>query len=95
MGDSIGYWEGDTLIVDTIGLSDRTSIDEVGMPHSESLHVIERYRRVDASTLEIRMTLDDPLTFSKPWEARVIYKAAAPNNPLIEYICENNRSARD
>ncbi len=95
MGHSIGRWEGDTLVVDTIGLTDRTSLDEVGMPHSESLHVIEKYRRTDASTLEILVTIDDPRTFSKSWDTKVVYKAATPGMSLIEYICENNRSARD
>jgi hypothetical protein len=95
MGHSIGRWEGGTLVVDTVGLTDRTTIDEVGMPHSEELHVVERYRRVDTNTLEILITLDDPRTFSKPWDARVVYKAAAPGNHLIEFICENNKSARD
>jgi hypothetical protein len=95
MGHSVGHWEGDTLVVDTIGLTDRTTIDEVGIPHSEDLHVIERYRRTDASTLEILITLDDPKTFSKAWDAKVIYKSARPGTNLIEFICENNRNARD
>jgi hypothetical protein len=95
MGDSIGHWEGDTLVVDTIGLNDRTTIDEVGLPHSEDLHVVERYRRVDESTLEILITLDDPKTFSMPWDAKVIYKAAKPGYSMLEFICENNRNARD
>jgi hypothetical protein len=95
MGHSIGHWEGATLVVDTVGLNDRTSLDEVGMPHSEALHVIERYRRTDANTLEILVTIDDPETFSKSWDTKVVYKAARPDMGLIEYICENNRSARD
>lgn len=92
MGHSVGRWEGDTLIVDTVGLTARTSIDEVGMPHSEDLRVTERYRRVDDDTLEIIVTLDDPGTFSEPWDAKVIYKAAPPDAEFIEYVCENNRS---
>jgi hypothetical protein len=95
MGDSIGHWEGDTLVVDTIGLNDRTTVDEVGMPHSEDLHVIERYRRIDDSTLEILMTFDDPKTFSKPWDAKVTYKAGKAGYRMLEFICENNRNARD
>ena len=95
MGHSVGHWEGDTLVVDTIGLNDRTSLDEVGMPHSEALHVIERYRRTDAGTLEILVTIDDPGTFSRSWDTKVIYKIARSGMGLIEFICENNRSARD
>jgi hypothetical protein len=92
MGHSTGRWEGDTLVVDTIGLTDRTTIDEVGIPHSDELHVVERYRRTDANTLEIIVTLDDPKTFSRPWDAKAIYKAAAPGITLMEYICENTKS---
>lgn len=92
MGHSIGRWEGDTLVVDTIGLTDRTTIDEVGMPHSEDLRVTERYRRVDNNTLEIIVTINDPKTFSQPWDTKAIYKAAAPGAKMIEFICENNRS---
>lgn len=92
MGHSVGRWQGDTLIVDTVGLTDRTSIDEVGMPHSEDLRVTERYRRVDDETLEIIVTLDDPATFSQPWNVQVIYKAAPEDTQFIEYVCENNRS---
>jgi hypothetical protein len=95
MGHSVGHWQGDTLVVDTVGLTDRTSIDEVGMPHSDALHVIERYRRVDKNTLEIIVTLDDPKTFTKPWDTKVIYKAGAPGLKFIEFICENNRNARE
>jgi hypothetical protein len=95
MGHSIGRWEGNTLVVDTIGLTDRTTIDQVGMPHSEELHVIERFRRVDATTLEIIVTLDDPKTFSKPWDARALYKLAPAGTAVGEYICENNRNSAD
>jgi hypothetical protein len=94
MGHSVGHWEGNTLVVDTIGLTDRTTIDEVGMPHSEVLHVIERYRRTDSGTLEIIVTLDDPKTFSKPWDMKVVYKAAPAGGKLMEFICENNRTGQ-
>lgn len=59
-GDSIGKWEGDTLVVDTIGFNDRTWLDDTGKPHSDQLHVVERYRRPDAGHLEIQYTLEDP-----------------------------------
>jgi hypothetical protein len=95
MGHSIGRWDGDTLVVDTIGLTARTTIDEVGMPHSEQLHVVERYRRTDSNTLEIIVTIDDPATFSRSWNAKAIYKAVPPGQGLMEFICENNRSARE
>ena len=92
MGHSIGHWEGDTLVVDTVGLTDRTSVDEIGIPHSDALHVIESYRRADASTVEILLRIDDPQVFTRPWDAKVTYRAARPGAALIEYICENGRS---
>lgn len=95
MGHSIGHWEGDTLVVDTVGLTDRTTIDQVGMPHSEDLHLVERYRRVDRDTLEVRVTLTDPETFSSSWQTRAVYKSAAPGIGVSEYICENNRNTPD
>jgi hypothetical protein len=95
MGHSIGHWEGDALVVDTVGLTDRTTIDQVGMPHSEALHVVERFRRTDKGTLDILVTIDDPMTFSKPWNASAIYKSAQPGVTLNEYICENNRNEPD
>jgi hypothetical protein len=91
MGHSVGHWDGNTLVVDTIGFTDRTPIDRVGMPHTDALHLIERYRRVDKDTIELVMTIDDPKTFPKPWDAKVIYHAMPPGEQLSEYICENNR----
>jgi hypothetical protein len=96
MGHSVGHWEGDTLVVDTIGLNDRTTIDMVGTPHTEALHVVERFRRIAKDKLEIKVTLEDPGAFSKPWEAMTIYGPAPPaEQHLEEYICENNRNAVD
>jgi hypothetical protein len=91
LGDSIGHWEGDTLVVDTIALNDQTPIDRVGTPHSDALHLIERYRRVDRDTLEAVVTFDDPKAFTRRWEARVTYHPVPPGVSLTEYICENNR----
>lgn len=91
MGHSTGRWENGTLVVDTIGLIERTPIDRVGVPHSAALHLIERYRRVDKDSLEVIITIDDPKTFSKQWDAKVPYRAAPAGTRLTEYICENNR----
>lgn len=90
MGHSIGHWEDDTLVVDTVGLTDRTTIDEVGMPHSEQLHVIERYRRVDGDKLEVIITIDDPESFTQSWDARGEFAAAPPDLSLLEFICEQS-----
>jgi hypothetical protein len=94
-GDSIGHWEGDTLVVDTVGLTTKTTLDQVGMPHSDALHVITRIRRTDPKTLEFLVTVDDPKTFSKPWTRRQIYKKAKDDARVEESVCENNRNGVD
>jgi len=89
MGDSIGHWEGDTLVVDTIGLNDKTWLDQVGHPHSEALHVIERIRRPDHDTLVDEITIDDPKTYTKSWSGQQIFGLRRGWH-LLEYICEDN-----
>jgi hypothetical protein len=66
-GDSIAKWDGDTLVVDTIGFNDRTWLDAVGHPHTEKLHVTERYRRPSADNLQLEVTVDDPGAYAKPF----------------------------
>ena len=91
MGDSVGHWEGDTLVVDTIGFNDKTTLDMGGMPHSDAMHVIERIRRIDDNTLEDLITVDDPKTFTKPWTQRMRYKTS--NDVIQEDFCDNNKDA--
>jgi hypothetical protein len=74
MGHSIGYWEGDTLVMDTIGLNDLTWLDKAGHVHSDQLHLIERLQRVRQDRLLLTITFDDPKTFTMPWTARRNYK---------------------
>lgn len=94
MGHAVGYWEGDTLVIDTIGLVDNTQIDEAGTQHSGALHVVERIRQVGES-LEIIFTIDDPKAFSKSWTARREWRWR-PEIRMLEYVCEeNNRNAPD
>lgn len=93
MGNAIGHWEGDTLVVDTIGLTDKTWLDQVGHPHSEDLHVTERIRRVDAKTLEDDITLDDPKTFLNPLNGRQVYDLKS-GWTISEYICEDTVKLR-
>jgi hypothetical protein len=94
MGDAVGRWEGDTLVIDTVGLVKTTQIDEAGTLHGENLHVIERIRKVE-STLEILFTIDDPQAFSKSWTAKRVWHWK-PDVRLLEYVCEeNNRNAPD
>jgi len=66
-GYSVGKWEGDTFVVETVGLDSREWLDDWGVPFSESLRVQERWRRLDRDNLELAITVDDPKTFSQPW----------------------------
>ncbi|MGH9678532.1 MAG: hypothetical protein ACRD4Y_01135, partial [Candidatus Acidiferrales bacterium] len=85
MGDSIGRYEGDTFVVDTVGFNDKTWIDQVGHPHSDQLHLIERFRRVDKDTLELKLTFEDPKAYTKPFTATRIYKFSSA--PMEETVC--------
>ncbi|MEO8098870.1 MAG: hypothetical protein ABI811_14300 [Acidobacteriota bacterium] len=85
-GDSIAKWEGDALVVDTIGLNDRTWLDSSGKPHSEELHIVERYRRASATRLEVQYTLDDPKAFTKPFTFTRTF-TLQPNREIQERFC--------
>ena len=89
MGDSIGRWEGDTLVVDTVGFNDKTWLDMVGHPHSEGLQVAERIRRVGHDQLAIDLTIDDPKAYAKPWGGHMIFDRKVDWS-LGEMICEDN-----
>ena len=88
-GDSIGKWQGGTLVVDTIGFNDKTWLDGGGLPHSEALHVVERIRRSDHETLVDDFTIEDPMAYTKPIEAHEVYKLK-PDWEIHEYVCEEN-----
>jgi hypothetical protein len=94
MGDSIGKWDGDTLVVDTVGFNDKTWLDNDGHPHSEDLHVVERIRRVNHDTLMIDTTIEDPKTYTKPWTAHWIYELK-PGWEIGEMVCEDNMTYSD
>jgi hypothetical protein len=88
MGEAVGRWDGDTLVVDSIGFNDKTEVS--GYMHTEALHVMERYKRV-AAGLQYDVTVDDPNVFQKPWvfPARVL--PAHPDEERVdEFVCENN-----
>ncbi len=86
-GDSIGRWEGDTLVVDTTNFTDKTRF----RGSAENLHVIERFTRVDAKTLLYKFTVDDPTTFTKPWTGE--YPWPATSDPIYEYACHEGNYA--
>jgi len=92
MGYSVGHWEGNTLVVATVGLNDKFWLDSAGTPHTEQLHLVERFTRVDADTILYKFTIDDPGTFTKPFEVTYTAKLGEPNSEIIEYFCiENNQ----
>jgi hypothetical protein len=97
MGDSTGWWEGDTLVIDTTSLKDGswTWLDTAGHQHSDALHVIERLRRTGPDTIAYEMTVDDAKMYSRPWkhERTMTKLKVTPGLPeLIEYSCnENNK----
>ena len=92
MGYSVGKWEGDTLVVDTIGLKDITWVDPPGHPHSDALHVVWRIRRVNHDRLQIDLTFEDPKAFVKPWTGQAIYEYH-PDWHLQEFISCQDRLA--
>ena len=93
-GHSIGHWEGDTLVIDTIGLNDKFWLDSGGTPHSEKLHLVERWTRTDFTTLRRVVTIDDPGTFTRPFSVTYTAKLSAAGSEIMEYICiENNQYA--
>jgi hypothetical protein len=89
MGNSVGHWEGDTLVVDSIGFNDKTRLDTLGHPHSDQLHVIQRFSRADATHLAYEVTVDDPKAYTKPW-TNVRKFTLKPKWELMEYSCEEN-----
>jgi hypothetical protein len=90
-GDAVGHWEKDTLVVDTLGIRDDTTVDFLGLPHSAELHVIERMRKLDENTLESHITLEDPKAYKEKWDAVAIWKRLPASDGIREYICENTR----
>jgi hypothetical protein len=94
-GDSVGHWEGDTLVFNTIGLQGwpHTIVDRTGAIHSDELHVVTRMRRLDANTMEADMVLTDPVAFKAPWHVVKHYRKLPPGTHIYDYSCaENNRN---
>ena len=84
-GDSTGKYEGDTLVIDTVGFNDKTWLDHAGRPHSDELHLVERFRRLDHDNLELDVTFDDPKAYTKTWTGRRYFSLA--RRDFIEHTC--------
>jgi len=89
-GHSTGRWEGDTLVVDTVGYNDKSWLDSRGTPHTDKLHTIERWTRTSYGTLVNDVTLDDPVTFSQLVQLHFVAHALPPGQELMEYVCVDN-----
>jgi hypothetical protein len=88
MGDSRGHWDGDTLVVDVTDFNDETWLDRAGNFHSTQLHVVERWKFLDANTIDYQATIEDPKVFSRPWDVNVIlYRHREKNFQLVENYC--------
>jgi hypothetical protein len=88
-GHSIAKWEGDTLVVDSVGFNDKFWFDFAGHPHTEKLHITERYRRPDYSHLDFEVVIDDPGAYTKPF-TMYGHSPLVENSEIIEYICNEN-----
>jgi hypothetical protein len=93
LGYSVGHWDGDTMVVETLGLNDRGWLDASGHKHSEALRLTERYSRRDFGHMDVQLTLDDPKTFTKPVTVKFTEKLL-PDTDLIESFCSENEADR-
>jgi hypothetical protein len=89
-GYSVGKWEGDTLVVDTVGVNEKTWLDDAGHPHSDAMRIIERFRRPDFGHMEVKVTIDDPKAYTKPWTATIGWEYF-PDTELLDWVCENEK----
>jgi hypothetical protein len=89
LGYSIGRWDGDTLVVETVGFNDKTWLDGFGHPHSDAMKLTERFRRRDVGHMDIEVTIDDPKAYTQP--IRYLQpQLLVTDGDLIEYICNEN-----
>ena len=88
MGDSRGYWDGDSLVVDVVHFTDQTWFDRSGNFHSESLHVVERYTRIGPDHMLYEVIIEDPEVFTEPWKMSMpLYRRQEQNSRILEYEC--------
>ena len=88
-GDSIGHWEGDALVIDTVGFNEKFWMSRDGLPHTDRLHLIERFSRTDARTLKYEVTIDDPGAYTKPWTSGFNLRWSE-GTEIWEYVCQDN-----
>jgi len=93
LGYSVGKWEAETLVVDTVGFNDRGWLDGMGHPRSEALHVVERFHRRDFGHLDVQVTIDDPKVYTKPFSIQFT-ELLLPDSDVTEYFCNENERDR-
>ena len=93
LGYSAGHWEGDTLVVETAGFNDKTALDMMGHPHSDSLRMTERYRRRDFGHLDVEYAFDDPQMYTKPFTIKVPHNLLVDGD-IFESFCENEKDSQ-
>ena len=93
-GHSVGHWEGDTLVVDTVGFNEGAWIDNLGMPTTEKLHTIERFTRPDFTTIKYEITVDDLGAYTATWKSGY-YMRWTPGVESFEFVCQDNNKATD
>jgi len=92
MGYSVGRWNGDTLVVESVGFNDRTWLDVSGHPHTEALRITERFTRKDFGHMQIQITFDDPKAYSRPWTI-ALDAQLMPDTELLEFVCNENEKS--
>jgi hypothetical protein len=93
LGYSSGKWDHDTLVVETAGFNDKTWLDVTGHPHSEALRIVERYHRRDFGHLDVEMTFDDPVMYTRPFTIQYTENLLADSD-VFEYVCDENEKDR-
>ena len=95
LGDNVGHWEGETLVIDVTNLNDKTWLDSARHTHSDQLHVVERYTRIGADTIAYEATIEDPKTYSRPWKISMpLHRITEPGFELREQECIEGDSGR-
>ncbi|MEO8100811.1 MAG: hypothetical protein ABI811_24150 [Acidobacteriota bacterium] len=92
-GHSVGKWEDETLVIDVVGMHDVTTLDTVGHPHSDQLHLVERLKRTGPDTMSYEVTVDDPVAYTATWKQSRVFKLQ-PKIELMEYVCLENEKDR-
>ena len=90
MGTSVGHWQGETLVIDTIGFKESAWLDGFGHPRSEAMHITERYRRRDFGHMDLEMTFDDPKYYTRPFGFKTTL-TLLPDTDVLEYVCTENQ----